>query len=200
MIRRHGNGHAHRIGDRLPRIRQNSENEEGGLLTGQTDLRDDWAGFKDVVRRQHPVIGAVGEGPSVRADALWTMLRARVPEVWYLTGHSLGGAVAMDVALLAMAENRAPAFMMTFAAPLCLGIVASGRLGATPGIDFARRGDPVPYLPEWDWMMRPRPLTMLGDWVFLPELEYHSMAGYRVIADSWLASATQTQLEGVQEP
>ncbi|MDE2469416.1 MAG: hypothetical protein KGL35_11885 [Bradyrhizobium sp.] len=173
-------------------VRAMVRSEDGELMvaipgTDPSDLRDDLADFADLVRRDHPVIGVVGEGPSRRADALWTMLRARVPPIWFLTGHSLGGAIAHDIVALALKENRPPSFVMTLAAPLCLGTIAAGHVAVVQGVDFARHGDPVPYVPDLPWLGRPRQLTMLGERVFLPSLSYHAVEGYRALADEWLA-------------
>lgn len=154
-----------------------------------SDLLSD---LRDVERYECPGIGTVGKGPMMRAMNLWYIIKSQLPNSWYLTGHSLGGAVALGIAALAVAEGRAPLHVMTFAAPLCLGRDAALAAARIDGLDFARYGDLVPMEPNLWWLSRPRQLTIIGSPVPLSQeldlLAHHAMAAYEIEARAFLGS------------
>lgn len=120
-------------------------------------LRDfDWWPIND------PVLGWCHRGfleavhgilPLIPQDAVITAI----------TGHSMGGALAILAAAERAAAGKPPARLVTFGAPLCAGSRARWLLADVPQTHYRCGDDPVPLVPDVPLFLdRPAPLTQIG--------------------------------------
>jgi len=101
-----------------------------------------------------PILGVrVHRGFSRAADEVWRtiaslqtpMLRAEYDT--HLTGHSLGGAVALLLALRMEQAGYRIASCVTFGQPRVLGTEGARRYGDRPVLRVVNDRDPIPYFP-----------------------------------------------------
>ena len=116
----------------------------------QPDNLGDWLRDLDVVPRWHPVLGFCHRGFLDGAEALRPLTRAALQDapVLVLTGHSMGGAIALLLAALMSARGeRLPAATVTFGAPRA-GTQALARclIGCEKAL-YRNGDDPVPDVP-----------------------------------------------------
>lgn len=98
------------------------------------------------------------DGTFLVLPAILRGLDATTPIV--LTGHSLGGALAVVTAALLVSIKRPVAKVVTFGAPRAVGSRAIGLLRNTPTRQYCYGNDPVPLLPPiFDHIA---PLTAIG--------------------------------------
>lgn len=143
---------------------------------------EDW--FRDLeawphASIDHPLLGRCHEGFLSGAEAILPkilpLLSAEGSIV--LTGHSLGGALAILTAGLLTIAGRVPARLTTFGAPrVGIGPVLGGLLKDVPGVRFRHGDDPVPTVPGWPYA-NDRDWTPVGTAGF-PRIEDHMIAGY----------------------
>jgi len=102
-----------------------------------------------------------------------------------LTGHSLGGALALALGAHRCLRGRPPLAIITFGAPR-VGVGPALRLlFEQHGVDvrlYRHGADPIPYLPPCieafaDWE-HPADLIQIGERGEFPEIADHAIAGY----------------------
>lgn len=98
------------------------------------------------------VLGWCDAGFLRATDVLWPGIAEAVRAMpargaLYITGHSLGGAMAVLTALLLHAEGRMPAGVVTFGAPRALLGWAPLRPPPFPTRQYRDGNDPVPTVP-----------------------------------------------------
>jgi len=117
---------------------------------------------------QHPQLGRCAAGALEAAEALAPLIP---PEVDTLTGHSLGGQVAVILAALLLPQVK---LLVTFDAPKAGGFGLAATLDPVAVRQYKFRGSVVT---EWplclDIHVRP-PLINIGDWTLSP-LRAHSI-------------------------
>ena len=102
-----------------------------------------------------------------------------------ITGHSLGGALAIVLAALRCLGGHPPKAVMTFGAPrVSIGQTMAALFAkwSVPIMMYRHGADPVPEVPlnlglVADWR-HPVNLTQLGESGGLPDLEDHRITGY----------------------
>ena len=100
-----------------------------------------------------------------------------------LTGHSLGGAIALDYALFRRSRGLPVMEIVTFGSPrVSASDQASRVIKGVPITMYRHSSDPVPQVPprfpmieEWQ---HPAPLTQLGADRDLPNIEDHMISQY----------------------
>ena len=92
--------------------------------------------------------GFVRAARSVMQDVLW-YINATKPTQIHLTGHSLGGALAVVMAERLLGQNIAPERMdvVTFGCPRVGDETFRKSLSRVNIVQYVRRGDPVPNMP-----------------------------------------------------
>ena len=140
--------------------------------TDPDNIHDDIADLEFIPRIVHGV-GRVHRGFWDAGRGITSQVAARVGGLTYhLTGHSLGGAIALVVAAKLAEAGMPPATLTTFGAPR-VGMVEAARVmkrllaRQTITTMYRHANDPVPHLPPQvavleDWQ-HPVPLTQLGD-------------------------------------
>jgi hypothetical protein len=129
----------------------------------------DWLRDLDICPLRHPQLGWCHRGFLSGALLVWPQIMldlalARVtpePARVVLTGHSLGGALAIATGGLMAAGGHPPAAVVTFGAPR-VGLWKLHRLlRDVPIRQYDDGGDPVPEVP-WPYLHQ-RPNLVLGD-------------------------------------
>ena len=96
-----------------------------------------------------------------------------------LTGHSMGGAIAILLAAVLITENICPRAVVTFGAPRCGSWKLRRTLWRVPLRLYRNGDDPVPAVP---WLpglyLHPRALMPIGEPALDP-LADHAIAAYR---------------------
>ena len=137
-----------------------------GSVTVLDWLRDFF--FAPVTVREHPQLGRCHagflNGAESVADAVAGAARG-APFV--LTGHSLGGALALGVAGLLICAGAAPEAVVTFGAPRFGMARFAALLEPYPVRQYVRGNDPVPLLPfdvppEWAFLDSRDPPLRVG--------------------------------------
>ena len=140
----------------------------------------DW--FRDIDAvptpvRDHPRLGLCHRGFADGAEAILPLLLPLISGPVALTGHSLGGALAIAAAALLADLGRPPSVLTTFGAPrVGIGGRLAELLAAVSGRLYRNGDDPVPEIPIWPFRHH-RALTGLG----LPALDAigcHFIAAY----------------------
>jgi len=139
---------------------------------------EDW--FRDLAawpRRDHPRLGPCHDGFLSGAEAILPQLAPVLTpsRPFALTGHSLGGALAIATAALLIDNGLTPARLTTFGAPR-VGMALGPLLAPIPGCRFRHGDDPVPEVPSWPYL-NDRPWTTIGRPSPIP-IDDHMIAGY----------------------
>ena len=140
--------------------------------TDPDNVHDDLADLEFIPRMVHG-FGRVHRGFWDAGRGITSQVAARVTgQTYHLTGHSLGGAIALVVAAKLVEAGMPPATLTTFGAPRVGMVEAAGamkRLLARQTVTtmYRHANAPVPHLPPQvamveDWQ-HPVPLTQLGD-------------------------------------
>ena len=130
----------------------------------------------------HATIGYVHAGFLAAALSVLPRVALGVEGKRYiLTGHSLGGALALMVGALMAAENHPPERIVTLGAPKVGFPAYASALGCVEVAQYRRGNDPVPEvplaLPGLPWVHARLPLIEIG----VPQddpFSCHSVAGY----------------------
>lgn len=105
-----------------------------------------------------------------------------------ITGHSMGGALAILLAAILISEGAPPRAVVTFGAPRCGSWKLRRVLAKTPLRLYRNGDDPVPEVP---WLpglyLHPRALIAIGEPAFDP-LADHPIAVYRRALDQMVKS------------
>jgi len=117
-----------------------------GSITAEDWLRDFI--FTPIEDREHPQLGLCHAGFLDGAESILGEVTAAVGgRRYYVTGHSLGGALALGVGALMACSGKPPAAIVTFGAPR-FGMAKFAAVLAPISLRQYRRGnDPVPFLP-----------------------------------------------------
>jgi hypothetical protein len=114
---------------------------------------EDWVHdfiFAPTVDREHPQLGVCHAGFLDDAESIVDeVARAVGDQPWLVTGHSLGGAIALGTAGLMACRGRAPQAFVTFGAPRFGMDKFVNWLLRVPGRQYRRGNDPVPTVPEF---------------------------------------------------
>lgn len=108
---------------------------------------------------------AIGNGPAI------------------LTGHSLGGAIAIDLALYRTINSLPTWGVVTFGAPhISMGFKAKATLASIPVAMYRHANDPIPEVPLcipglYEWQ-HPAMVTQLGDGDGIPAIHNHDIDQY----------------------
>jgi hypothetical protein len=114
----------------------------------------------EIMPINHPTLGLVHSGflrgmMSV-AEAVANDVAGREQQV-VLTGHSLGGAMALLFGAWMASQGRPVHSIVTFGAPRFARRQVAELLRYTPGVDYCTAGDPV--CNSWSWIYKhPRPV------------------------------------------
>lgn len=121
--------------------------------------------------REHPALGLCAAGALDAAEGLFPLVPDGVDTI---TGHSLGGQVAIVLAGLLVASGRTVRLLVTWSAPKAGGMGLVATLDPVEVRQYRPRGDVVPDWPfALDLHVRP-PLIDICDWSINP-LTAHSI-------------------------
>ena len=140
----------------------------------------DW--FRDVDAvptpvMDHPRLGLCHRGFMGGAEAILPMLLPILTGPFCLTGHSLGGALAVSAAALLADLGRAPLVLTTFGAPrVGIGGRLAEVLAGVPGRSYRHGDDPVTTIPIWPFRHH-RPVTQIGV-AQIDAIADHAISGY----------------------
>lgn len=125
----------------------------------------------------HPSLGFCHEGFIAGAAAILQPLRGILSpsRPFAITGHSLGGALAIATGALLVDCGLVPIRLTTFGAPR-VGMSLTGILGRVDGRRFRHGDDPVPEVPSWPYV-NDRAWTRVGEPAVDP-IDDHLIAGY----------------------
>jgi hypothetical protein len=131
---------------------------------------------------EHPTLGFVHRGFLLAAQTLIPQIALNLMGKDYvLTGHSLGGALALVVAGLLVDDGHMPTRVATFGAPKCGFTRFTAALQNVSIGEYRRGNDPVPLVPFWLPQFpyeHPRtPLLRVGVPNIVP-IECHHVGGY----------------------
>ncbi len=149
---------------------------------------DDW--FRDFAAwpyriAEHPRLGMCHEGFLRGAvdilPQLTGVLSAAKP--FAITGHSLGGALAIAAAALLVDSGLTPARLTTFGAPR-VGMALGPLLAQIEGCRFRHGDDPVPEVPSWPYL-NDRAWAAIGIPAMNP-IGDHEIAGYVDALSAWV--------------
>jgi len=137
--------------------------------THPTQLAD-WLCDLDARPKPFAQIGFCHKGFGSAAVDLWNILDLKLPRhgqrIVY-TGHSLGGAIALDLAGLHAASGRSPCRVITFGAPRVafrLNHALIALIGqALEAIQYERHGDIVPGVPWPPFFTHPAKRIKIGE-------------------------------------
>jgi hypothetical protein len=148
----------------------------GTVPTSWEDWFRDFAAWPERVVN-HPTLGACHDGFLTGAEAILPQLRAILPTArpFALTGHSLGGALAIMAGALLADRGLLPVRLTTFGAPR-VGMVLDKVLRDVDGRRFRHGDDPVPEVPCWPYR-NDRGWTRVGEPAIDP-IDDHMIAGY----------------------
>lgn len=162
-----------------------------GSVTVLDWLRDFF--FAPVEVRAHPQLGRCHagflDGAESIADAVGGAVRGRP---FVLTGHSLGGALAVGVAGLLICAGLAPDAVVTFGAPR-FGMARFAALLKPYAVrQYVRGNDPVPAVPfdvppEWAFLDTSDPPLRIGR-AQADRFACHHIEGYVADVAAYLAS------------
>jgi predicted lipase len=155
----------------------------GNVLAFRGTTKDvlDWLTDIEVFGvRKDKQLGTMHAGFLDAGERIFTVARGKLPPHGVtLTGHSLGGALALVVGALMCVAGKPPALIVTFGAPR-VGMLKCRKVLAHVTIREYRNGnDPVPDVPTWPYQHMVKKLTMIGDKSQdLLALDRHFIAAY----------------------
>jgi len=166
-----------------------TETPDGTVLAFRGTVPDsisDWVRDFDAVPAWRPHLGFCHRGFLDGALAVWPQIQGAIHgRRIILTGHSLGGALALVTAGLMAGEGASPALVVTFGAPRAAAATMASLLSPVAMRQYHNGNDPVPDVPAWFRHMRP--LIQLG--VDEPDpIDAHSIALYSANVATYEAS------------
>jgi hypothetical protein len=152
-----------------------------GSVTAEDWMRD--FVFTPIVARAHPQLGPCHAGFLDGAESVLPAIDAVIGrDPFYVTGHSLGGALALGLAGLLTAAGRVPKRFATFGAPRFGMAPFVSLMSAVPGAQYRRGNDIVPLVPfdvPPDFEFRDTRMPLISVGVAQTDfLECHNIAGY----------------------
>lgn len=128
----------------------------------------------------HPRLGLCHRGFVTGAESILPLLRPSLSAPYILTGHSLGGALAIATAALLTDIGFPPARLVTFGAPrVGIGSALATILKDVTMTLYRDGDDPVPEVPIYPFR-HPCALTAIGVPLIDP-IEAHSIARYSAL-------------------
>ncbi len=148
----------------------------GTVPSSWEDWFRDFAGWPARIA-DHPTLGRCHEGFISGAEAILDQLRGILSpsRPFALTGHSLGGALAIATGALLTDCGLVPLRLTTFGAPR-VGMSLAPILARVDGRRFRHGDDPVPEVPSWPYV-NDRGWTRIGE-PSLDPIDDHMIAGY----------------------
>ena len=136
----------------------------------------------------HPILGPCHSGFADGADALLHQLRGVLSrdKPYMLTGHSLGGALAIASGAMLIDCGLPPTALTTFGAPRVGMAPLAGILTPIAGHRYRHGDDPVPEVPTWPYL-NDRPWTPIGT-ASLDPIDDHALSGYAACLETLCAS------------
>lgn len=117
-------------------------------------------------------------------------------EKFYLTGHSLGGAIALIIGYMRVTSGLPPEAIVTFGAPKAGFNAFAEALANIPVRQYRRGNDPVPHLPlalpYFPYRHVTAPLVQCGEDDTSNPFACHHIAGYAVDVTKYLAAKIAT--------
>jgi len=147
----------------------------GTVPTSWADWFRDFAAWPDRIA-DHPAIGCCHDGFITGAEAILPQLNAALTTPYVLTGHSLGGALAIAAGALLTDCGKPPLRLTTFGAPR-VGFSLAKILAPIDGIRYRPGADPVPEVPSWPYL-NDRPWTHIGEANHLDPIGDHAISRY----------------------
>lgn len=148
----------------------------GTVPTSWSDWFRDFAAWPARVV-DHPALGCCHDGFIMGADALLPALRKVLSGPFVLTGHSLGGALAIAMGALLTDCGVPPLRITTFGAPrVGMGALAKV-LKPVDGLRYRHGADPVPEVPSWPYL-NDRPWLPIGEANHLDPIGDHAISRY----------------------
>jgi predicted lipase len=183
------------------RITAEFDNGDGGIVvafrgsvTVQDWLRDFF--FAPIAVREHAQLGRCHAGfldgaESILEALMQELTRASPTLPVLVTGHSLGGALAVGVGALLKLAGRPPAAIVTFGAPRFGMAAFVACLKDVPVRQYVRGNDPVPTVPfdvapEWAFVDSCDPPIRIGK-AQADRFACHHIAGYVADVAAYLA-------------
>lgn len=139
----------------------------------------DWIRDFDAFPVWDSVLGWCHRGFRDGSRAIWPLLDFNGMQRIVVTGHSMGGAFAIQTAARLVASGMHVDAVVTFGAPRCIGSQGARLLAKARRLTLYCHGDdPVPMVP---WMRglfeQPAPLTQIGR-ATLDPIADHFISGY----------------------
>lgn len=125
----------------------------------------------------HPALGPMVRGAAEAAEGFFALLAAIIGQarLAWITGHSLGGQVAVSLAALMALAGRPPLRLVVFDPPKSGGPQMAAILDGVPGIEYTFNGSIVSHWPFFECQPFRQPPVMIGDYTSNP-LEAHSIS------------------------
>ena len=146
---------------------------------------DDWMRDFDAIPVENHYLGICHQGFLTGAQSALPLLKQYTEKPFIITGHSLGGALAIMLGALLMVNGIKPLKIVTFGAPNT-GIADNipKILESVPGNRYRNGDDPVPDIPPWPYQSD-RPHTQIGKALLNP-IEDHMLDRYYSALVEWL--------------
>jgi predicted lipase len=156
----------------------------GTVPSSWADWFRDFAAWPDHVA-DHPALGFCHNGFITGAEAILPQLNAALTGPYVLTGHSLGGALAIAAGALLTDCGKPPLRLTTFGAPR-VGMNLTKILLPIDGVRFRHGSDPVPEVPSWPYL-NDRPWLHIGQANHLDPIGDHAISRYALALASMIA-------------
>jgi predicted lipase len=155
----------------------------GTVPTSWLDWFRDFAAWPDRIA-DHPSVGCCHAGFITGAEAILPTLNAALTGPYVLTGHSLGGALAIAAGALLTDCGKPPLRLTTFGAPR-VGFGLTKVLAPIDGVRYRHGLDPIPEVPSWPYL-NDRPWTHIGQANHLDPIGDHAISRYALALASGL--------------
>jgi hypothetical protein len=139
----------------------------------------------------HPTLGLCHDGFVMGAEAILPLLQPKLSGPYVLTGHSLGGALAIALGALMTDCGRPPLRLTTFGAPRVGMKMLAAKLALVRGTRYRHGADPVPEVPSWPYL-NDRSWTAIGEANDFDPIGDHAISRY-ALSLAALPTAIPTQ-------